>query len=76
MLGDWVVDGEGVGFGGSANGNAYHGFRLEGGAILIIVRVLVEVGNGEEREPGAGVWGSMVDKFKRSGEFAVNLGRD
>ena len=49
LLVDGIVDGEGVGFGGSANGDAYHGFRLEGGATLVIVQVLVEVRNGEER---------------------------
>ena len=41
LIGDGIVDGEGVGFGGSANGDAYHRFRLEGGAILVIVQVLI-----------------------------------
>ena len=72
LLGGGIVDGEGVSFGGSANGNAYHGFILEGGAILVIFRVLVELGNGEEREPCAGVRGNV----KWSGEFSVDLGRD
>ena len=35
MLGDEIVKGQGVGFGGSANSDAYHGFRLEGGVILV-----------------------------------------
>ena len=45
MLGDGIVDGEGIGFCGLDNGDAYHRFKLEGGVIPVIVRVLIEVGN-------------------------------
>ena len=76
LLGDGIVDEEGIGFGGSANSDAYHGFILEGVAILAIVLVLVEVCNREERGPGAGARGDVMDKFKRSGEFSVDLGWD
>ena len=57
------------------NRDAFNVFRLEGAVILVIVRVLVKVGDGQEREIDAGVWGDVVDKFKRGGDFSVNLGQ-
>ena len=76
LIGDGIVDREGVGFGGLANGDAYHGFRMEGGATLVIIQFLVELGNGEEREPVTDVRVNMVEKSKRGGEYASELGWD
>jgi hypothetical protein len=45
LLGDWVLDRQGVCLGGATNGDANHRFVLERGTILILVGVLVEIDN-------------------------------
>jgi hypothetical protein len=76
LLGDGVVDGQGVSLGGASDRDAYHCLGLERGEVFVLVGVLVEVDAGEEGEPHAGVWWGAVDELERSSEFHIDLGGD
>ena len=55
LLGDGVVNGQHISLDGTLNCDTNHCFELEQGAVLVLVRVLVEVDTGEEGEPRTGV---------------------
>ena len=73
MIHDGIVDGDGVGLGGSTNDNTLHFIGLEGCTVLIRVGVLVEVDNRGEGELGVGVRRDVVDDLKQHDEFSINL---
>ena len=55
LLGDGMVDVQGIGLGGASDRDAYHRLGLERGAAFVLVGVFVEVDAREQGEPCAGV---------------------
>ena len=76
LLGDGVVNGQGISLGEALDHSAYHCLGLGQGEVLVLVSVLIEVDTGKEGESCTGVWWGTVDELERSCEFPIDLGGD
>ena len=73
LLSDWVVNGESIGFSGTTNSNADHGFQLKPSAVSVRVRRLVEEHDGGEKKLSVGIRRDMMGQLGQGCELVINL---